>query len=225
MGKLSFFVVFACSVLVTSCSTEPAAVEVTKIVEVPIDVTRIVPEISEIEVTRTITEVEEVEVTRLVEVEIEVEVTRVVESVVTATPTPRPIPPSQVQLEDYQADVGQSIISSLESNLYGVQRVNLVRWSPGRLEVELFTNYLSRDNQPEVSWNVVTYLTEGFSGMDPGKRMALTGNEEFVFALTTYSEDGDYRHISETDFDTFEKLDNRSISYEEWIAAANAGFR
>ena len=79
-------------VLVVACSAEPETVEVTTIVEVPVEVTRIVEEIAEVDVTRLV----EVEVTREVEVEVDVEVTTIViqtvEKLVTPTHTPTNTP-------------------------------------------------------------------------------------------------------------------------------------
>jgi len=92
--------------------------------------------------------------------------------------------------------------------------------------IELFTVFAARNNQPEVSWEVITFLADNaFAGMTLGQRLTLTGSEDLVFALITYSEDGDYRYQSETDHATFGRIANRTMSYDEWVAAANAGFR
>ncbi len=127
-------------------------------------------------------------------------------------------------MEESQASVTQPAINVIEL-ASGVQRVNLLRWSTGQLEVELSTIYSSRGNQPDVSWNVVTLIAEVFSALGPGQRFNLTGSEDFVFSLTTYSDNGDYRYYSETNYETFVRLNNRSISYNEWIEASVAGFR
>ena len=180
--------------------------------------------VSEIPVTVEVTRIAEIQVTRLVEVK----VTRLseVERIVTATPrpTPRPTSTPERSMEDFQADVGQALISDLEE-LGDVERVNLVRFDTGLLELELVTVWASRDRQPEVSWTVVTMLARVFADTTPGQRFNLTGTEDLSMRLTTYSTDGDYRYISKTDYPTMVKLNNRSISYEEWVQAANAGFR
>lgn len=163
-------------------------------------------------------------------VEVTREVTRIVEQTVEVlvTPTPTVPPPATATperaMEDWQSEIGEALISDLEG-FDDVERVNLVRWDTGLLEIEVNTVWASRDNQPEVSWNIVTTLADVLTQMTEGQRMTLTGSRNLTLRLTTYSTDGDYRYVSETDFSTLVKLDSRSISYEEWIQAANAGFR
>lgn len=189
-------------VLAACAQPDPEIVEVTREVEVP----------QTVEVTR--------EVTRIVEETVEVEVV--------VTPTPTPAPPATATpertTEDWQSEMGEAIISDLEG-WDDVQRVNLVRWSQEGVEIELHTVWASRDNQPEVSWDIVSVLSEVWADMTEGQRVNLTGSEDFTMRLVTYSTDGDYRYVSETDFDTLVKVNNRSMGYEEWIQAANAGFR
>jgi hypothetical protein len=205
MRKRSLLVVLTITLLVVlpACA-EPEAETV--------EVTREVPVPQTVEVTR--------EVTKIVQQTVEVEVV--------VTPTPTPLPPATATpertTEDWQSEIGEAIVSDLEG-WDDVQRVNLVRWSEEGVEIELHTVWASRDNQPEVSWDIITVLSEVWADMTEGQRVTLTGSEDFTMRLTTYSTDGDYRYVSETDFDTFVKVNNRSMGYEEWVQAANAGFR
>jgi hypothetical protein len=202
--------------LVACAAPAPMEVEVTRLVEV----TRAV----EVEVTRAVRV--EVEVTRVVPVpqtvEVEVPVTVVVAP--SRTPTPRATATPTRSMADIQADVADAFVRDLEE-FDDVERVNVVRFAPGRMEMELYTVWASQDSQPNVSWTIVTTLASALADLTPGQRINLTGSEELVFALTTYSTDGDFRYQSETDFATLEALASRSMSYEEWLAASGAGFR
>jgi hypothetical protein len=194
-------------IAVSACGEpEPQTVEVTREVGVP----------QTVEVTREVTKIVEKVVKETVEVEV----------VVTATPRPtrRPTATPERTMEDWQSEMAEAIISDLEG-FSDVERVNLVRWDEGLLEIEVQTQWASRDNQPEVSWTIIATFAEPLADMSEGQRMALTGSEDLTVKLTTYSTDGDYRYRSETDFSTLVKLKNRSMSYDEWVQAANAGFR
>jgi hypothetical protein len=207
MQKSNLLIVLAISLLVAlpACAEpEPATVEVTREVAVPqtVEVTR--------EVTKIVKEV----------------VKETVEVVVTATATPRPPATATPErtMEDYQSGLAEAIVSDLEG-LSDVERVNLVRWSEGHLKIELQTLWASRDRQEEVSWTVTRLLADPLADVSETQRLSLTGSKELTIELTTYSTNGDYRYQSETDFSTLVRIANRSISREEWIQAANAGFR
>lgn len=170
------------------------------------------------EIPITVEVVREVEVTR--------EVIREIEKVVTATPRPTtaPTPAPARSMEDVQADLAGAIVSDLEK-LDDVERVNLARFDTGLLEIELSTIWAGDDMQPEVSWKIINLLADPLAQTEPGQRLNLTGSEELTIHLTTYSTFGDDRYQSETDYATMVKLANRSLSYEEWVQVANAGFR
>ncbi len=93
------------------------------------------------------------------------------------------------------------------------------------LEIELKLRWASQDRQPIASYNVVNMIAGGLlieEGMELLDMMKITSP---TIKITTYSTDGGYRYKSETSFETLQKIFNKSISYEEWISAANAGFR
>jgi hypothetical protein len=47
----------------------------------------------------------------------------------------------------------------------------------------------------------------------------------FTIDLTTYSIMNEYRFKSATDYEALTQITDRAMSYEEWVAVANAGFR
>ena len=120
--------------------------------------------------------------------------------------------------------MSEAIISDLEG-WDDVKRVNLVRWTEQGVQIELQTIWASRDNQPDVSWDIVSIFSGVFADWDEALRVALTGSETFTMKLVTYSTDGGHRYVSETDFDTLVNVNNRTLGYQEWVRAANAGFR
>lgn len=200
----------------------------------PIEVTRIVEKLVPAEEGQ---EIVEVQVTRLVEtqvevqVPVEVEVTRIVEveveRLVTATPPPPTATPEESPEEimaEIQAGLTTALISDIEG-LSDVERVNSILWSPGRIDIELYTLWASRDNQADVTWIIIALLAEAMADATPGQLINMTGSQDLVWAITTFSTHGDYRYISETDQGTLVQLANRAITYDQWATAANAGFR
>ena len=106
----------------------------------------------------------------------------------------------------------------------GAARVNLVLFQTGLLEVELGNLYHSRQHQPEVSWYAIIMLADLFAATTPEQRIGLTGSEELAVRLTTRSGGLDYTYRSQTDYATMVRLNKRSISYDEWVQIAGAGF-
>jgi len=112
------------------------------------------------------------------------------------------------------------------ANFEDVAAVNLVRFKDDKtLEIELKSNWASKDRQPMTSYDVASMIASGLC-TDEGKQLlSQMGINEPTLELTTYSVNGDFRYQSETTFATLMKLFNKSISYEEWVSEANAGFR
>jgi len=209
MQKQSQFVVLAIvllTILPACAAAEPPTVEVTREIEVP----------QTVEVTREVTRIVEEVIKETVEVEV----------VVTATPTPPPPATATPErtMEDYQSELTEALVSDLEE-LRDVERVTSVQWQQGLLAIELQTEWASQNRQPAVSWTVVSLLANPLANTTEVVRTNLTGSEDLTLELTTYSTNMGYRYKSETDFGTLVRIDNRAISYEEWIQEANAGFR
>jgi hypothetical protein len=112
-------------------------------------------------------------------------------------------------MQETQAGLAEALVGDLE-RLDDVERVSLVRFDTGLLEIELFTVWASQDRQPDVSWGIVNGLADAFAGTSREYRRALTGSDDLALSLTTYSAGGDYRYRSETDFATMGKLKNRA---------------
>lgn len=142
----------------------------------------------------------------------------------TSPPPPSATPQPELSMEERQTALTQAIIGEVEQ-LYDVDRVSLVRFGTGFLEMEVFTAWASESRQPPVSWTIVNMLADALAATTPNQRLNLTGSEDLLLRLTTYSTNAEYRYKSETDYSTMVKLNNRSISYEEWLQLANAGFR
>lgn len=107
----------------------------------------------------------------------------------------------------------------------GVERVNIIERGE-YLEIELMTMWASRDNQPEVSFDVVTMVfAEIFGGVTQAKATNFVTGDSFAVHLVTYSADNEYPYESLTDYDTLVKLKDRQISYEGWVNTSNAHFR
>lgn len=144
------------------------------------------------------------------------------------TATDTPVPPTEVparSLEEIQAEFRVLVVEFLE-NIFEVDTVTLVRLQPGELVVELRTVYLAQDNQPDVSYIISRGVADLLIGQLERENAArITGGDNFSLNLTTYSDSGDYAYHSTTRWELLELLAQRAISYEEWLAQSNAGFR
>jgi hypothetical protein len=145
----------------------------------------------------------------------------------TPSPTLMPAPTNTVEptvsLDETRESILADVVDILES-LDDVEAVNLARFDHGALEIELQTVWASQDSQPDVSYTIIRLLSTMFGDIPQYKLGALTSGL-FQIHLVTYSTDGDYRYESLTDLETLNKVLNKEISYEEWLTAANAGFR
>jgi hypothetical protein len=156
----------------------------------------------------------------------------------TNTPLPKPsntLAPTatntkQMSVEEFRQELVNQTKAILENGqgLEEVEAINLVRiGESGGLEIEFRTRYASRDNQPAVTYKVIQFFSSAFVNgfhRDVSGVEKLTGGP-FVLRITSYSTDGDYRYQSETDWGTMVKVADQAISYDEWVSAANAGFR
>lgn len=142
----------------------------------------------------------------------------------TSTPLPSVTPTSTRSVEELQAEFCELTVNAFK-NLPDLSNVNMCRFGNGLFEMEVKTAYLSRDNQPDVSYNLVqgiAYVLHDWTAENAAK---LAGGDSLTFVLVTYSEGGDYRYQSDTTFATLMDVANKRITYEEWVATANAGFR
>ena len=107
-----------------------------------------------------------------------------------------------------------------------IDGVNLVRFNEdGLFEIEVRSIYSSQDNQPDLSYKIISFLAVIFKSWDRENANILAGEHDFAIHITTYSADGDYRYQSTTDFETLQKVANKAISYEEWKSFAGADFK
>lgn len=143
------------------------------------------------------------------------EPTATTQPTLTATPAP--------SVDEVREQLLDAVVSDLAS-FEEVEEVTLVRFAEGMLEIELKTVWASQDSQPDISWTVIRTFSDAFADFDKDN-LELVAGGPFVIALTTYSMNGDYRYQSVTDWDTIQKLASKSISFEEWTTAAQAGFK
>ncbi len=149
------------------------------------------------------------------------------------TNTPRPtdteIPTSTQSIEEIRQKFLEMTIEFLErgEGMEDIESVSLVRFGePGLLEIEVKSEYASRDRQPELSYTIISFLATALGGgLERESLLKLGGGDDFTIHITTYSTNGDYRYQSDTNYETLMKVKNKQISYVEWVAAANAEFR
>lgn len=141
--------------------------------------------------------------------------------VVTPTLTKTPTNPPQSEFLNI-------IIQMLELQ-DDIEEISVVKGENGILVIEYFTKWASRDRQPIVTYRLIQDLS--YIMIDNNKSEADyawfcgDGNASFGIDITSYSTDGDYRYKSFTNYLTLEKVNNKSISYDEWVLASGAGFK
>jgi hypothetical protein len=144
----------------------------------------------------------------------------------TITPTKQPTNTDLPKTDKTIDAIVHTNLDDLLENLEDVYAVTTVRPGNESLEIELRTRWVSRDNQPDVSYEAIRLLANVFgSASEDLDLMFVSGNpEHFSILLTTYSVDGKYKYSSLTYYDTLVKIYNKQITYEEWVNEANAGF-
>lgn len=144
----------------------------------------------------------------------------------TITPTKRPTNTALPQADKTIETIIHIDIEDMLEKLEDVETVTTVRPGSESLEIELRTQWASKDRQPDVSYEAIRLLANVFGGASEDiALMFVAGHpEHFSVLLTTYSVDGDYKYSSLTYYDTLVKLNNKQITYDEWVNEANAGF-
>ena len=148
-----------------------------------------------------------------------------------STETPIPLPTitetptfSPGEIQDIFIEGIETLISIMAED--DISNINLIRLNNNVLEVEVKTKWASRGNQPDVSYKIVQLVSMfAETWEDQNNKFLVILPNGFDLKLTTYSEDGDYKYGSYTTFDTLAKINAKSISYEEWLIAANADFK
>lgn len=154
----------------------------------------------------------------------------------TSSPTRKVVPTSTIKptetndintIEEVQDEFVELVIRMLEDDVVeDIESVTLVRLNDdGVLEIELKSRWASRDSQPDLSFTIISWFAHVFSELTEESYYKLANGHDFIFSLTTYSTDGDYRYKSETNVELLQKLFQKKVSYEEWVQEANAGFQ
>jgi hypothetical protein len=137
---------------------------------------------------------------------------------VTSTPT--------MTNEQKRIEFANLVTEFVPQEVSDIERFNMVRVDNNILEIEVMTIWASQDSQPIVSYDIVQYLAEVFKdSLSHTLAYSVFGGDDYSIHLVTYSTNGDYRYESTTNNNTLMQVANHSISYDEWIAASNAGFR
>jgi hypothetical protein len=152
------------------------------------------------------------------------------ETQVFATAAAKPARPTSTpmkSLEEERIEFSRVMAAAIEEMASDIETINMARINNGRFEIELKTKWASQDSQPDVSYQVVQVIAQLFKDAPFSAESAAyyAGSDEFTVNLVTYSANGDYRYESLTDYDTLMQIANKLISYDEWVAASNAGFR
>ena len=107
-----------------------------------------------------------------------------------------------------------------------IEKINLLRFNDaGVLEIEILAVYSSQDNQPFISYKIIAWLATAWTPLPEDYFNLISGGESFAVQITSYSSDGDYPYQSVTNYETLQLLENKEISYEEWVSASNGGFK
>lgn len=159
----------------------------------------------------------------------------------TATRTPRPptITPTRTRyptniapaeqtatIQAYRDGFIEIVKNDLIRNI-DMKELTMIRADDGLLEIEFITLWASRDNQPMESYNMIRFLAQDIDPSQVSQRdlAYITGGAGlFRISITSMSVDGNYRYHSLTDYDTLKDIHDQAISYDEWVAAAQAGF-
>lgn len=152
-----------------------------------------------------------------------VEVTRII--VATNEPAPEQIATSVPDTKAIQSGVLNALVDWLKQH-GDVKSVNLARINDGQIQIEVGLKWASEDRQPPISYDIISGFSEILigAGVTEDKANLLTDGKPFAISLVTYSSSGDYRYQSITDYATLKKIYDKSISYDEWVTAAKAGF-
>jgi len=157
-----------------------------------------------------------------VEVPVTVEITRVVEKVVVVTPTEKPSPEEESARQDFR-----NIIIEMVEDFEDVELLNSVKIEDGVLDIEFMTRWASRDRQPDVSYKLIKLLAEVLirSEIDEEFAQFLFDGNNPTIRIVSYSTDGDYRYSSSTSWSIIEALYEKSVTYQNWVDEADAGFK
>ncbi len=158
----------------------------------------------------------------------------------TSTSTSTSIPPTETQIpvptntntpETSPEELRENFKEGVESLITvmggdDLSAINMIKLEENVFEIELKTKWASQDRQPDVSYVIIQLIsTFASTWSDPENVFLTILPDGFNVHLVTYSTDGDYRYESFTDFKTLQAINEKTISYNEWVTASNAGFK
>lgn len=135
---------------------------------------------------------------------------------------------TSVDLDALRAELFDLVTSALESGRLGeFERVDLVSFDAGSLEIEGHLRWASEDRQSDSHWASVVLLAQLFclTDMEVGQAANLFDGRDPRVHMVTVSVDGDYRYESVTDWDTLTAIGARNVGFDGWVEATGAGFK
>ena len=104
-----------------------------------------------------------------------------------------------------------STVDALEkfSDQLEIETVNMVRLNDvGVFQIEVKTMWASKDVQPNISYEIISFLSKAWYQMSKDTLIEISGSsiDNFYVEIVTYSTNGDYRYYSLTDYDLMNKL-------------------
>lgn len=157
--------------------------------------------------------------------------TRTITATVTFQPTRTPKPTMTSTATMTNEDAAETLKGGIEAMIEimladDIETINLIRFNDNELQIELKNRWSSRDMQPDISYKAIqwisTFTTRWEEGDSSWRRAFPDG---FSVDLQTYSATGGYPYHSYTTFQTLRDVNEKKISYQEWVEAAQAGFK
>lgn len=142
----------------------------------------------------------------------------------TATPTPIPATPTRT-IEERQRLLLDFLTGQTLLDYVGAEAANVARVANNSIELEYRTRWSAQSNQPDVSYRIIQEIGDVVKSWSPEVARLVFGDADFRVNLTTYSTSGNYRYQSSTTFTVLRQVGQKAISYQEWLAASQAGFR
>lgn len=135
-----------------------------------------------------------------------------------------------VDVDAVRADILDVVVGGLEDatgTAGEFDRVDVILFDTGVLEIEGHLLWASEDRQADSQWQSIVFVATLLAGgiLEKGQAVNLFDGADPRIHMVTVSVDGDYRYESLTDWDTLVAVGARSLGFEGWVEAAGAGFR
>jgi hypothetical protein len=134
-----------------------------------------------------------------------------------------------VDVDAIRAEVLDVFVRGLEDatgNAGEFDRVDVILFDTGVLEIEGHLRWASEDRQADSQWQSIVFVATVLAGeIEKGQARTLFDGADPRIHMVTVSVDGDYRYESLTDWETLVAVGARSLGFEGWVEASGAGFQ